>query len=329
MAAQRLFSRRRILGLAAMSAAAGPVWLVSQSTTPGEIEPGQARAVTLTSSGRRTLIPGLVAQGRPLTINVSIAEVYQGGAIRVRVPRATSAVASIFGRTYPLDVDANGAIGYIGVDPLDPPGPTLLVIQAVDPVSGPVEIDRSITVLQTRWPVEYIYFPPGGGDDDSDPLDPNISRNERAMLHALYSGFSPRRWEEPWISPIRDIRITSYFGEQRSFNGGPVSGHHGGTDFGANTGTPVMATNHGRVVLAERLVVRGNMVVLDHGSGVYSGYAHLSSIDVSEGMDVAKGATIGRVGSTGLSTGPHLHWEHAVSGTLVDGLRWLDGTQGF
>jgi murein DD-endopeptidase MepM/ murein hydrolase activator NlpD len=76
-------------------------------------------------------------------------------------------------------------------------------------------------------------------------------------------------------------------------------------------------------------LTRGNMVVLDHGGGVFSLYGHMDSISVVEGQVLAGGAEVGRVGSTGLSTGPHLHWEMSVSGVLVDGLRWLDGTQGF
>ena len=82
-------------------------------------------------------------------------------------------------------------------------------------------------------------------------------------------------------------------------------------------------------MLAEELAVRGNMVIIDHGGGVFSGYAHLSALHVTAGQTVTGGDVIGLVGTTGLSTGPHLHWEMAVAGVLVDGLRWLDGTQGY
>ena len=123
--------------------------------------------------------------------------------------------------------------------------------------------------------------------------------------------------------------VTTRFGEQRSYNGTPASGHHSGTDLGANEGAPIAATNSGRVAMARQLRVRGNMVVVDHGGGVYSGYAHMNSFAVAEGQAVASGDLLGYVGSTGLSTGAHLHWEIAAGGILVDGFRFLDGSNGF
>jgi len=79
------------------------------------------------------------------------------------------------------------------------------------------------------------------------------------------------------------------------------------------------------VVLAEPMTMLGNAIVIDHGWGLLTGYWHLSSIEVQVGQQVAPGDLIGRVGSTGLSTGAHLHWEMWVSGTPVDGLQWLEG----
>jgi murein DD-endopeptidase MepM/ murein hydrolase activator NlpD len=140
---------------------------------------------------------------------------------------------------------------------------------------------------------------------------------------------TPRKWEPGWSRPLDELVVTGYFGEQRSFNGGPVQGHHSGTDLGAGAGTPIHATNAGTVVLSGLYLYRGNLVVVDHGSGIFSLYGHMSERAVTEGAAVTKEQVLGYVGSTGLSTGPHLHWELAVAGVIVDGLRWLDGTQGF
>jgi murein DD-endopeptidase MepM/ murein hydrolase activator NlpD len=71
------------------------------------------------------------------------------------------------------------------------------------------------------------------------------------------------------------------------------------------------------------------MVIIDHGGGLFSGYAHLSQINVTEGQMVTAGDIIGLVGTTGLSTGPHLHWEMASQGVWLDALRFTDGTNGF
>ena len=84
----------------------------------------------------------------------------------------------------------------------------------------------------------------------------------------------------------------------------------------------VLAPITGTVVLAEPLQVRGQVVILDHGLGVFTGFWHLSRIDVAEGQLVGRGEVIGLVGNTGLSTGPHLHWEMRVLGVPVDPLQW-------
>jgi murein DD-endopeptidase MepM/ murein hydrolase activator NlpD len=76
------------------------------------------------------------------------------------------------------------------------------------------------------------------------------------------------------------------------------------------------------VALAEPLQVRGNVVILDHGLGVYSGFWHLSQIDVAAGQTVGEGEVVGLVGNTGLSTGPHLHWEMRVLDVPVDPVQW-------
>jgi murein DD-endopeptidase MepM/ murein hydrolase activator NlpD len=101
-----------------------------------------------------------------------------------------------------------------------------------------------------------------------------------------------------------------------------VSGHHSGVDIGVDLGTPVGAAANGRVAFAGALSERGNMVILDHGMGVFTGYAHLSAILVRVGDMAATSSILGRAGSTGLSTGPHVHWECAVNGVNVDASLW-------
>jgi murein DD-endopeptidase MepM/ murein hydrolase activator NlpD len=102
---------------------------------------------------------------------------------------------------------------------------------------------------------------------------------------------------------------------------------HTGIDFRAPTGSPVRASASGKVVEAGWVGGYGNMVEIDHGAGLTSRYAHLSSIAVSAGDTVAKGATIGRVGSTGRSTGPHLHYETRIDGDPADPMRFIRAGQ--
>jgi murein DD-endopeptidase MepM/ murein hydrolase activator NlpD len=97
-------------------------------------------------------------------------------------------------------------------------------------------------------------------------------------------------------------------------------------DIAGDTGAPVSASNRGKVVLAEDLKVRGGAVIIDHGMGVYSAYYHLSAIKVKKGQMVEKGQVVGLVGSEGLSTGPHLHWEMRVTGKAIEPKLWTQRT---
>jgi len=101
-----------------------------------------------------------------------------------------------------------------------------------------------------------------------------------------------------------------------------VRGYHTGQDIAVPQGTPVRAPAAGVVLLAEPLHVRGNAVVIDHGAGVTSNYWHLSRIAVRKGQQVKRGDVIGWVGTTGLSTGAHLHWEIRVYGVPVNPVPW-------
>jgi len=123
-------------------------------------------------------------------------------------------------------------------------------------------------------------------------------------------------WVKPFASPIPG-RTGTNFGHRRVFNGEPRA-PHSGADLRATTGTPIHATNRGRVVLAKNLFFTGNTVILDHGLGIYSLYAHLSRIDVMRGTIVNGGQTLGLAGATGRVTGPHLHWAVRAQGARVD-----------
>lgn len=117
--------------------------------------------------------------------------------------------------------------------------------------------------------------------------------------------------------------ITSNFSPRRK---NPVTGvykKHTGVDIGASYGTPILAANGGTVTLAGWNSGYGNCVVIDHGGGKATLYAHMSSIGVSNGQSVSKGQQIGKVGSTGNSTGPHIHFEILINGTAVDPMQYF------
>ena len=120
-----------------------------------------------------------------------------------------------------------------------------------------------------------------------------------------------QNWKNGFILPLNG-RISGHFGNQRIFNGVPKNSHSG-TDIAAPKGTKIMASGDGKVVLAGGdYFYSGNMVIIDHGQGLKTIYAHLSKVLVKVGDDVKKGDTIGLVGATGRATGPHLHWGATV-----------------
>lgn len=139
------------------------------------------------------------------------------------------------------------------------------------------------------------------------------SREVGAIYRRITTDLVP---DEVFIVPIPGGSGTN-FGERRVFNG-QARAPHSGADLRAATGTPVHATNRGRVVLAKNLFFTGNTVIVDHGLGIYSLYAHLSRMDVKRGVVVKSNQVVGLAGATGRVTGPHLHWAIRMQGARVD-----------
>ena len=125
-----------------------------------------------------------------------------------------------------------------------------------------------------------------------------------------------RLWGKAFVRPASGP-LGSAFGLRRVFNKKPKS-PHAGVDIKAPAGAEVVAANHGKVVLARDLFFTGNTVIIDHGLGLYTVYAHLSRIDVEAGATVERAARIGLVGATGRATGPHLHFGVKLAGARVD-----------
>jgi murein DD-endopeptidase MepM/ murein hydrolase activator NlpD len=162
---------------------------------------------------------------------------------------------------------------------------------------------------------------------DSSRVNPNKKNIERAQKEArkikrIYAdGSIDRLWKGDFQLPMTSD-ITSPFGNKRVFNG-QLKSYHNGVDFRARTPKPVFASNSGVVKLAESLFYSGNAVVIDHGTGIFTIYAHLSRIDVTAGRYVEKGQRLGLTGATGRVSGPHLHWGVKVKGLAVNPLQLI------
>ena len=170
------------------------------------------------------------------------------------------------------------------------------------------------------------------GVDASDPvaafqeINTRIrQQNEERVAQIVAESDEQRLWSGAFRQ-LRNSAVTSRFAEHRRYflKGEPVSeAIHYGYDL-ASAQAPITAANAGRVVFADDLGIYGNCVVVDHGGGLTSLYAHLSRIDVSAGDPVEKDAVLGLSGASGLAGGDHLHFAILVSGVYVDPKEWWD-----
>jgi murein DD-endopeptidase MepM/ murein hydrolase activator NlpD len=146
---------------------------------------------------------------------------------------------------------------------------------------------------------------------------------EKKRLGAIYARRTPLAPPaSPFVPPVPG-EPTSEFGTRRFFNGEPRSPHPG-IDLHAASGTPVVVAGPGRVALAEDLYYSGGTVIVDHGGGLFTVYAHLSKIEAKVGAMVKSGDPVGLSGATGRVTGPHLHWGARVGEAIFDPRALLD-----
>ena len=196
------------------------------------------------------------------------------------------------------------------------PGRATIVVEGVGGIIGEIPLE----ITGREFVSEVIELNPVLTGIRTDPSPQRTTESEHlwAVLNRtgneahVFGKFSP---------PVQSTRRTSDFGSRRVYqysNGSTDISVHAGVDYGVPTGTAVSACGPGRVVIARNRIVTGNSVVIEHLPGVYSLYYHLDTIAVTEGALVSTGTLLGNSGSTGLATGPHLHWEIRVAGENAD-----------
>ncbi len=196
-----------------------------------------------------------------------------------------------------------------------------LTMTLTEPDGTARHLSRTVQLYARAFPSQDLPI----GSDLQSLLTPQAEARETAAMNAASDNtVAQQLWQGPFLTPLSQYHVTTEFGQRRGYNGAPPSTYHPGIDMAAPQGTVVSAAANGRVVFAGTLPERGNCIVLDHGMGVHTVYAHLSYIAVNIGDSVTRGQPIGRVGSTGFSTGPHLHWEVRVGRTPVDPNEWVN-----
>jgi len=205
-------------------------------------------------------------------------------------------------------------------------------LQGIEAKIEPGLFDFNITSpdksIQFNQPVLLVRINYGQGAPlDVDPrlIDPVVTEPEEKLVREIVSPVNPEKyWDGPFQYPIDEPCVSAGYGSDREYNGGALKYYHTGMDFSVCANNlNIYAPAAGKVVFAGPLDVRGNAVILDHGNGVYSGYWHQSEMAVSVGDFLSPGQLIGIIGSTGRSTGPHLHWEIWVNGVQVNPYDWL------
>ncbi len=259
------------------------------------------------------MVPPEIAQGQMSTVEVA------GNG-------AAGAVAFADNVRYPLVSHGSDFWGVIAEAADTNVGVHSVTVQLLDGGGNVISTaSTELTVDDGDYPSENVDLPA----DVNNSLDPAAVQAEDDARAATFAEFTNEKlWSGPFIWPVPPTVITDPFGIRRGYNGGPVSSFHQGIDIAADEGTPIVAGNSGRVAYVAFGPTHGNCVIIDHGDGVFSGYSHMSRFNVQVGQMVNKGDVIGWVGSTGMATGPHVHFEIDVRGVPVDPSLWTMQTIG-
>lgn len=234
---------------------------------------------------------------------------------------------SLAGRELRFFALEDGYVALQGVQAMTEPGLYPLTLKGVLPSgAGGSTLTFAFSQSVLIRSGDYAFDPVLSVDPET--LNPAVTQPEDELWADLGVPVTGEKmWTGRFQSPV-PVEFTdcwtSLFGNRRSYNGSAYSYFHGGLDFCGGEGTDLFAPAAGRVVFTGPLTVRGNATVIDHGWGVYTAYDHQSEILVREGDLIELGQLLGRGGSTGRTTGPHLHWEVWVGGVQVDPTDWLE-----
>ncbi len=249
--------------------------------------------------------------------------VVQGRTLRVTIfgaPQFSAVSSRLAGTPLTLTPTASDQVSGFAAVPSDAPLKPRSLQTDITDLSGTVRhFEQTIGVSAGQFEQQLIELSPeveAGLGSASD------AQRERERDYGFYKEVTPQKlWEGRFSWPTFGPISTS-FGARRNYVGGGYE-IHDGIDIGVPARTVIRAPAAGRVVLAEFQKVRGGIIIIDHGLGLHTGYFHQSVIYAKVGQTVKPGDVIGLVGTTGLSTGPHLHWEMRIGETGVDPEEWI------
>jgi murein DD-endopeptidase MepM/ murein hydrolase activator NlpD len=263
-----------------------------------------------------------------ITVVLDFRAPHPGEVVKVTVHSSSplkSVHARFAGKKYVFGVSPNTSdyVALIGIDLGLKPGTYPIVISPVYSDGQYEKLIKEIRVVAKEFPVKKLWVNEKYVTPPPEVLD--RIREESDLLNTIYDIFTLQWFGESSFIVPSPGEVVPNFGERRIFNDQPRS-PHSGVDISSPFGTPVVASNSGRVVLATHLYYAGKTVIIDHGLGVFTLYLHLSKFRVERGSFVKKGDVVGEVGATGRVTGPHLHWGVRIQGDRIDpfSLLYLD-----
>ena len=251
-------------------------------------------------------------------------DIFQGELIETTVSGASvAAVEGTLGREK-IFFYANGPSTFraiLGADVDAKPAASKLRLSARTHAGEEIRFDVPVKIKAKSFRQESFNVPPGFDQMTPENLE-EIRREQAAFARVFASPAVDRSWEAPFIRPVPHEESASSFGRRRIINGTPRA-PHSGLDLSSPAGTDVVATNHGKVVLAGNFFFAGGSIVLDHGGSLFTMYFHLSDIRVGEGEAVRKGDVLALSGATGRVTGAHLHCGARLANARIDPLELL------
>ena len=213
----------------------------------------------------------------------------------------------------------NVYVAYTGIHALTEPGTLPFSISSLKEDENPFGFEQMLIAYDTYYGSESIIVNP-------QTIDLKINDKENAFIFSLVEPATEEKyWEAPFSCVVdQPVCIRSWYGTNRDYNDGLFYNFHSGIDYGVCASLNIIAPADGVVAFTGPLTVRGNVTFIDHGWGVYSAFYHQSEILVEEGQKVSRGQIIGLIGTTGRSTGAHLHYGLFVNGVQVNPLNLLD-----
>lgn len=265
----------------------------------------------------------VVKQVGSVTFRVETRLAHPGGLMVARLASRGflgTAYAVLDGQRCPFYPAAGGPLALVPI-PLDTlPGPAVLGVELMAR-RGRQRIPLDVVIAARDYPNAMRAIPEAKRSLLSSP---GTQRDGRRLLAALRAE-TPQAWIGPLEAPVRAApgafgSPTAYAGATRveSLTDSIYGERHRGLDYAVPAGTPVLAPAAGTVLLAERLTLTGETLVVDHGQGVASAFYHLGRLDVGSGQHVDRGTPLGLSGDTGIAWAPHLHWGVYVHGVAVD-----------